>query len=427
MVGLPTPQALLREEGPTTSTPLHDLAIEVSGGPLATPLLDWLPQTGASLVDHQRSVDPQAEPVHGLVFDATGVRSCEELKALYSFFHPRIRQLARCGRVVVMGRRSTDADAIESAAVCQALLGFTKSLAKELGRRGATANLLTVGEGCEQSLRGPLCYLLSRRSVFVTGQALDVQPARVPLAGMGTDLTDRVAVVTGASRGIGRATAVRLAEQGARVYCLDLPDQAEALESLAEEVSGVSLPLDITSESAASAIHQAVGGTLDILVHNAGITRDKTLARMTEAFWEQAIHVNLVAVHRVTAELLQGETLSPQARIVLVSSIAGIAGNLGQTNYAASKAGVIGLTQAWGQQLQSGTRAINAVAPGFVETRLTAAIPFTIREGGRRLSNLGQGGQPRDIADAITFLASPQSTGLNGSVLRVCGGSYVGA
>ena len=107
--------------------------------------------------------------------------------------------------------------------------------------------------------------------------------------------------------------------------------------------------------------------------------------------------------------------------------IAGIAGNLGQTNYAASKAGVIGLTQAWGQQLQSGTRAINAVAPGFVETRLTAAIPFTIREGGRRLSNLGQGGQPRDIAVAITFLASPHSAGLNGSVIRVCGGSYVGA
>ena len=149
-------------------------------------------------------------------------------------------------------------------------------------------------DGCEHSIRGPLCYLLSRRSAFVTGQVLDVLPERPAMEGMGADLTDRVAVVTGASRGIGRATAVRLAEEGARVYCLDLPDQKEVLESLAKDISGVALPMDITGDSAALDIHQAVGASLDILIHNAGITRDKTLARMTDIFWDQAMDVNLI-------------------------------------------------------------------------------------------------------------------------------------
>jgi 3-oxoacyl-[acyl-carrier protein] reductase len=329
--------------------------------------------------------------------------------------------------VVVIGRRPDRGASPEAAASRQALVGFTKSLSKELGRRGATANLITISDGCEADLAGPLRFLLSRRSAFVTGQSLDLRPSGHTCPGFVGCLEGKTAVVTGASRGIGRATAIRLAEEGARVFCLDLEDQADSLALLAEQIDGSPLPMDITGDGVAARMIEAAGGPLDVVVHNAGITRDKTLARMPEAFWDQALTVNLVAVHRVCAELIASGGLSSEGRMVLVSSIAGIAGNLGQTNYAASKAGVIGLTRGLAHQLEGTAQAVNAIAPGFVETRLTAAIPFTIREGGRRLSNLGQGGLPQDIADAITFFSSPASAGLSGSVLRVCGGSYIGA
>jgi 3-oxoacyl-[acyl-carrier protein] reductase len=148
---------------------------------------------------------------------------------------------------------------------------------------------------------------------------------------------------------------------------------------------------------------------------------------MDESLWDLTLEVNLGSVVRVTESLLTAGVIADNGRIVLVSSIAGIAGNTGQTNYAASKAGVIGLTQSLGAKLAGDGIAVNAVAPGFIETRLTDAIPFGIREVGRRLSNLNQGGLPVDVAEAITFLSSPGAGGLHGNVLRVCGGNLLGA
>ena len=244
---------------------------------------------------------------------------------------------------------------------------------------------------------------------------------------MKLSLKNKDAIVCGSTQGIGEATARRLAAEGARVICLDIPPEAESLEQLAAELKGTALPLDITDSAAVGRIQEAAGGALHGVVHNAGITRDKTLGKMDEGLWDMTVEVNLASVLRVTEGLVSSGAIPDGGTVVLVSSIAGIAGNTGQTNYAASKAGIIGLTQRLAVELKGRGIAVNAVAPGFIETRLTDAIPFGIREVGRRLSNLNQGGLPVDVAEAITFLSSPSASGLHGNVLRVCGGNLLGA
>jgi len=166
---------------------------------------------------------------------------------------------------------------------------------------------------------------------------------------------------------------------------------------------------------------------VDIVVHNAGITRDKTLAKMSEDWWRQAVEVNLAAVVRINEALLGAKAIREGGRIICLSSVAGIAGNVGQSNYAASKRGLVSYVAYLAAEVASDGITVNAIAPGFIETRLTAVMPVMIREGARRLSALGQGGQPEDVGHAITFLATPGSVGITGSVLRVCGGALVGA
>ena len=161
------------------------------------------------------------------------------------------------------------------------------------------------------------------------------------------------------------------------------------------------------------------------MVHNAGVTRDKTLAKMRPEQWDLTLAVNLDAVLKITSAL--DPLIQDHGRLVLLSSIAGIAGNVGQTNYSASKAGVIGAVEALAPRLAERGIAVNAIAPGFIETRLTDAIPVATREIARRLCNLGQGGLPSDIAETATFLASPGAAGLTGQIVRVCGGNFVGA
>ena len=421
MVGLPTPQPLKRADGPWSETPLEGSRWTIGGGGLATRISGIVSSMGGSLVD-----DPGEDgKVRGLVFDATKLETVADLRALYDFFHPTIRSMEKCGRVVVIGRPAAAEGTVSESAARAALVGFVKSLSKEVGRKGSTANLLTVDGGAEDGLEGPLRFLLDYRSAYVTGQVICVTSTSVagvwslPLAG-------KVVLVTGCARGIGEATARTMAAEGARVVCLDIPQEAEALGLFAEEIGGIALPLDITDPAAAERIADAAP-SLDAVVHNAGITRDKTLGRMDESLWDLTLEVNLGSVVRVTESLLAAGVIAKNGRIVLVSSIAGIAGNTGQTNYAASKAGVIGLTRSLGAKLAKDGIAVNAVAPGFIETRLTDAIPFGIREVGRRLSNLNQGGLPVDVAEAITFLSSPGAGGLHGNVLRVCGGNLLGA
>ena len=209
---------------------------------------------------------------------------------------------------------------------------------------------------------------------------------------------------------------------------LDIPPAMEDLRQVATEIGGAEpLGLDITAEDAPEQIAAALSDGVDVVVHNAGVTKDRTIAKMPEERWTQLMEINLSSEERINDTLLDAKLLRPNGRIVGVSSMAGIAGNNGQTNYAASKAGVIGMVESMAPELAKRKATINAVAPGFIETKMTAAMPIGPREAGRRLSSLSQGGLPVDVAETIAWLASPASTGVNGNVVRVCGQSLLGA
>jgi len=330
----------------------------------------------------------------------------------------------------VLGAPSAGAGTARAAVAQRALEGFVRSAAKEL-RAGATAQLVRVAPGAEGNIESTLRFLLSGRSAYVSGQVVSIGEAvaadtpdwDAPLAG-------KVALVTGAARGIGAAIAEVLARDGADVTCLDVPAQGAELAATANALRGTALQLDITAEHAPDALVEHLRerhGGVDIVVHNAGITRDKTLGRMSEDQWDSVLAVNLTSQERLTAAILDAGILNRGGRVVCVSSVSGIAGNRGQVNYATSKAGVIGLVEALAPELHRRQASINAVAPGFIETRMTAAMPVATREAGRRMNSLSQGGQPVDVAETVAWLAAPGSGGVNGTVVRVCGQSLIGA
>ena len=362
-----------------------------------------------------------------VIFDASGIQNSEQLNELYQFFNPIARQIQTSGRVVIVGITPETAKTVKQAIAQRALEGFVKSVGKEF-KKGIAAQLVYVDEGAEANLESTVRFALSPRSAYVSGQVIRVSKADVADVDWAKPLAGKTAVVTGASRGIGEAIAHVLARDGAHVICLDVPQQQADLERVAGEIGGSVLAIDITANDAGEKIKAAAAAQsgLDIIVHNAGITRDKTLANMKPELWDLVININLSAIERVNDYLLENAGFNKNGRIVCVSSISGIAGNLGQTNYAASKAGVIGLVKFTAPILKNGVT-INAVAPGFIETQMTAVIPFAIREAGRRMNSMSQGGLPVDVAETIALFASSASTGLNGNVVRVCGQSLLGA
>ncbi|NKQ29380.1 SDR family oxidoreductase, partial [Streptomyces galbus] len=231
-----------------------------------------------------------------------------------------------------------------------------------------------------------------------------------------------------AARSVGAAVAETLARDGARVVVLDVPQAAQDARRLADRLGGATLTLDITAADAGERIAAELPGGLDVLVHNAGVTRDRRLVNMPAERWSSVLDVNLASVLRTTDALLAEGTLRPGGRIVATASIAGLAGNAGQTNYGASKAGIVGLVRSLAPRaLAEHGVTVNAVAPGFIETRMTAAIPLLIREAGRRMNSLAQGGLPVDVAETTAWLAHPASGAVNGQVVRVCGQSLLGA
>jgi len=305
-----------------------------------------------------------------------------------------------------------------------------KSLGKEI-KKASVANLIYVDEGAESQLASSLQFFLSPKAAYVSGQLVRVAAADFNSDGFDWNkpLTGKTVLVTGAARGIGAAIAEVIARDGAKVIVLDIPPMADDLKQVASRIGGVALEADITAADAPALISAAAKehGGLDVIIHNAGVTRDKTMAGMPDKFWDMVIDINIGSEERINAQLLKDGTLNDGGRIVCVSSISGIAGNMGQTNYATSKAAVIGMVQGMAPELQAKNITINAVAPGFIETQMTAAIPFAIREAGRRMNSMSQGGQPVDVAETISYFASPASQGVTGNIVRVCGQSLIGA
>lgn len=361
-----------------------------------------------------------------MVFDASGLAGFDQLIELRNFFQGALKGLDLCPHVVILGRAPETLKDPVAASVQRSLEGFSRSLGKEI-RRGGNVQLLYVGKGAEDQLEGALRFFLSPRSAYVSGQVIRLSAYAGQVQDWSRPLVGKRALVTGAARGIGAAIAETLARDGAEVVLLDVPPAKDALDALAARLGGQGVALDICAPDAGEKLVEALPEGVGIVVHNAGITRDKTVAKMSEAFWSSVIDVNLKAPQVLTQALLDAGKLHDDGRVVLLASISGIAGNLGQTNYAVSKAGLIGLAQAWAPALGKKGISINAVAPGFIETQMTAAIPLTIREAGRRMNSMGQGGLPQDVAEAVAWFAQPGSGAVSGQVLRVCGQSLLGA
>ena len=424
-LGLPVPTELDRwSEG----VPLVDGSVVLGGdGVLGAALTASLDGLGIAFTREPAD----GEKYKGLVFDATGITTTDDLARLQRFFTPLMRSLHSCSRAVVLGRPPELVKGEERIAQ-RALEGFTRSLGKEIGR-GGTAQLVYVAPGAEGSIDSTLAFLLSPKSAYVSGQVVRIgvtgSKKAVAVKDWERPLAGKTAIITGASRGIGEQIARVLHRDGATVLGIDVPQAASELQTLMTELNGDSLTLDITHSDAPQRITHHVRTKhdgVDIVVHNAGITRDKKLANMAEDRWNPVIAVNLTAPERITRSLLEADAINRNGRIVGVASIAGIAGNVGQTNYATSKAGVIGLVGAFAAELKNGIT-VNAVAPGFIETRMTAAVPFAMREIGRRLNAMSQGGLPIDVAETIAWFANPGSTAVNGNVVRVCGLMMLGA
>jgi 3-oxoacyl-[acyl-carrier protein] reductase len=375
-----------------------------------------------------------ADSFGGIVFDATGITEPAGLTSLYEFFTPLLRNMGHSARIAVIGTTPDHTGSVDEHIAQRALEGFTRSLAKEM-RHGATVQLVYLAPDAKPAATGiesTMRFILSGKSAYVDGQVFYVGAADAsPPADWDKPLDGKIGIVTGAARGIGATIAEVFARDGARVVAVDVEAAADPLAEVAAKVGGTALTLDVTGDDAIDKLSEHLrdhyGGHADILVNNAGITRDKLLANMDDSRWNSVMAVNLLAPQRLTQGLADSGVIGEGGRVIGLSSMAGIAGNRGQTNYATTKAGMIGITQALAPVLHEKGITINAVAPGFIETKMTESIPFATREVGRRLNSLYQGGQPVDVAEAIAYFASPASNAVTGNVIRVCGQAMLGA
>jgi len=360
-----------------------------------------------------------------LVIDAREVREEAGLKRIFQQLQTGTAILKANGKVVLLTLDPKQLSDVQAKTFQRAVEGIMRSLAKELGAKGRTVNLLRVDKNTSMDeLAFPLAFFGSGRSSFITGQAIGVSGSP-----HGGSLHEKVCVVTGGAGGIGSETVKRLATDGATVIIADMPQMEERAQSLLNNqihFYGGDLTKDEQIDGLLDFVKNKFG-RLDVLVNNAGITRDKTLAKMPEHFWDQLIAINLTAVMHLTEKALQKGLIPTGGRVINTSSISGIAGNFGQTNYTATKAALIAFGEGLGNELSSKGITVNAIAPGYIETDMVKTMPFMTRMFAERLTSLAQGGKPSDIAEAVAFLAHPGAQGISGQVLRVCGGSFLGA
>lgn len=426
LLGLPRPPRLRRysPDAPLLPGPLLVLGASSSAQELSDTLVSW----GLDVRRH----DAGDAKLGGILLLLDEVDHPQALSPIMLSAGRALRKLLPGARVVSFSRPASADDEPAVAAARQGIDGVIRSLGREM-RGGATTNGIVLEESTtpvSPSALAALRFFFSGRSAYVDGQFLTVRNEEGALpADFSQPLAGKVAVVTGAARGIGAAIARTLARDGAQVVVVDMPQAGDSLAKVANSIGATTLQLDVTAADAAQQImDHAIGrhGSLDIVVHNAGITRDKLLANMDAARWDSVIAVNIASQLRMNEAFLAAKL--PNLRIVSLASTSGIAGNRGQTNYAASKGGVIGMVRSSAKLFAENGGSIAAVAPGFIETEMTAKIPLGTRTVARMvLPSLMQGGLPEDVAEAISFLGSDAAAGLNGQVLRVCGQSLVGA
>lgn len=242
-------------------------------------------------------------------------------------------------------------------------------------------------------------------------------------------LKDKVVIITGASRGIGKAIAEKCIAEGAKVAFtyLSSEEKAKALEAELTANGGVAVGFKSNAaefDAAQKLVDDVVEkfGTIDVLVNNAGITRDTLLMRMTEEQWDEVMNTNLKSAFNLTKAVQRPMLKARKGSIINMSSVVGVSGNAGQANYAASKAGMIGFTKSVAQELGSRNIRCNAIAPGFIETEMTAELDEKVVQDWRNSIPLKRGGQPEDVANTVVFLASEMSAYVTGQTINVCGG-----
>lgn len=382
----------------------------------------------------------ESSKTNSIICDVRGIRSAENLVLLHSSLQDSIAKLARNGRVVMIANDPSSLIGQRNAAAAAAasgVQGFIKSFAKEAAGKGITANTLMVDRdfNVSQGLPGPLNFFLSKRSAFITGQTLKL--TNNSLININENPADSFSVrgkrviLTGASRGIGAYAAQLFAAEGANLLLVDHPVVEKALTDFASKLKCSCLSLDVADVNASRILKESIicsfgDANVDVVIHNAGITRDKSYKKMTVDNFRSVIDVNLASIIRLD-EMLFSHCLRPGSKAVYLSSISGIAGTFGQTNYSCSKAGIMGYVSSLGASVGKHGVGVNAVAPGFIETEMTGKIPLFVRNVGRHMNALLQGGHPADVAEALLFFSTPAAVGVNGNTLRVCGNHLLGA
>ena len=422
---IPLPQVLKRERAPWIHETLTGRTIAIGGidgEGFFAPISGALQDAGAKTSGEHTQLD-------GFVFDASSLVTPSSLKHLYDFSHHRIGMLKPCSHVLIVTRATTKDMLPLEIATQEALAGFVRSLGKELGGRGITVNLLAASDGID--FGGVVRFFLSHHGSFVTGQVLTATGNKLATARFEKLLDGRTILVTGAAQGIGAAIARRVAAEGAKVLLLDRPQEMTALEAMAREVHGAMIPIDLLKDDALNQTIKKLRELAPIhgVVHNAGITRDRTLFKMKSENWDDVIALNLSIPTLMTEMMMDKEhdfICSKDASFVYLSSGGGIAGNPGQTNYATTKAGLISYARSLAESGKCGMARFNCVAPGFIETRMTQAMPLAVREVARRFNSLKQAGEPDDVAQAVMFLLSDASACVNGETLRICGQNFIG-